>query len=317
MHTRQYQSSLSSGGTWMPTHTQWYQASHPSHPIIGVPSSTRPHAGQIHTVLPSTSVMCTGVVLYLFDSLAAFLDEGSPPPAAPPNAFAGVSTGSPSGAVRTVFVPRPPEPPATLSSAPVAAAVTTVDDVAAPPAAPPAKFTFAGCLSAPNVSSGSAAGCSSFASPPPGELCGGAPLPAPSSFLPLPLGVVLPFSFGGRVTSADMRASSGDPSLRCCSGVSDRGDWVAFEPPSFSISFRPGSPAGCDGPAPPPAPRDSFSLRFSFFSFSLRFSFFSLRSLRSCSIRASSAPIMPIVITPGALSITQHCLDVSLFDTAA
>lgn len=28
---------------------QWYQSSQPSHPIIGVPSSTRPQAGQIQT----------------------------------------------------------------------------------------------------------------------------------------------------------------------------------------------------------------------------------------------------------------------------
>lgn len=34
---------------------QWYQASQPSQPIIGLPSSWPPHAGQIHTWLPSLS----------------------------------------------------------------------------------------------------------------------------------------------------------------------------------------------------------------------------------------------------------------------
>lgn len=34
---------------------QWYQASHPSQPIIGEPSSTLPQAGQIQTRLPSAS----------------------------------------------------------------------------------------------------------------------------------------------------------------------------------------------------------------------------------------------------------------------
>jgi hypothetical protein len=45
----QYQSVFSAGSDVMPTHTQWYQSSHWSHPIMGVPSSCLLHVGQIQT----------------------------------------------------------------------------------------------------------------------------------------------------------------------------------------------------------------------------------------------------------------------------
>jgi hypothetical protein len=56
-HLGQYQSVFSAGSEVMPTQSQWYQSSHLSQPIIGVPSSCRLHVGQIQTWNKSLTIV--------------------------------------------------------------------------------------------------------------------------------------------------------------------------------------------------------------------------------------------------------------------